>query len=53
MLRYTAVGDPAEVRDYIERFAKKTGADELITVHQAPALAGRLRSVTLLAEAMA
>ena len=27
-------------------------ADELITVHQAPDLEGRLRSVTLLAEAM-
>jgi luciferase family oxidoreductase group 1 len=52
MLRYAAVGDPAEVRDYLERFVKKTGADELITVHQAPDLEGRLRSVTLLAEAM-
>jgi luciferase family oxidoreductase group 1 len=53
MLRYTAAGDPAEVRDYLDRFVKKTGADELITVHQAPTLEGRLRSLTLLAEAMA
>jgi luciferase family oxidoreductase group 1 len=52
MLRYAAVGDPAEVRGYLDSFAKKTGADELITVHQAPDLEGRLRSVTLLAEAM-
>jgi luciferase family oxidoreductase group 1 len=52
MLRYAAVGTPEEVRDYLERFVKKTGADELITVHQAPTLETRLRSVTLLAEAM-
>lgn len=52
MLRYSAVGDPAEVREYLDGFVKKTGADELITVHQAPGLEGRLRSVTLLAEAM-
>ena len=53
MLRYAAVGTPEEVRDYLDRFVKKTGADELITVHQAPTLEARLRSVTLLAEAMA
>ena len=52
MLRYSAVGTPAEVRDYLDTFAGKTGADELITVHQAPSLEGRLRSVELLAEAM-
>ena len=45
MLRYAAISDPAQVRDYLDQFVKKTGADELITVHQAPALAGRLRSV--------
>ena len=43
---------PAEVRDYLDGFVAKTGADELIVVHQAPSLAARLRSVTLLAEAM-
>jgi luciferase family oxidoreductase group 1 len=53
MLRYAAVGTPQEVRDYVDRFVKQTGADEVITVHQAPSLDGRLRSVTLLAEAMA
>jgi luciferase family oxidoreductase group 1 len=52
MLRYAAVGTPAEVRDYLDTFAAKTGADELITVHQAPSLEGRLRSVSLLAQAM-
>ncbi len=53
MLRYAAVGSPAEVREYLDTFVAKTGADELITVHQAPSLEGRLRSVTLLAQAMA
>jgi luciferase family oxidoreductase group 1 len=52
MLRYAAVGTPREVSDYLDGFAKQTGADELITVHHSPSLAGRLRSVTLLAEAM-
>jgi luciferase family oxidoreductase group 1 len=53
MLRYAAVGTPPEVSDYLDGFVKQTGADELITVHQSPSLEGRLRSVTLLAEAMA
>jgi alkanesulfonate monooxygenase SsuD/methylene tetrahydromethanopterin reductase-like flavin-dependent oxidoreductase (luciferase family) len=52
MLRYAAVGTPAEVSDYLEDFRKQTEADEFITVHQSPNLDGRLRSITLLAEAM-
>ena len=52
MLTYAAVGTPGEVSDYLDGFRKETEADELITVHQAPTLEGRLRSVTLLAEAM-
>jgi len=52
MLKYSAVGTQAEVRDYLNTFADKTGADELITVHQASSLEGRLRSVELLAKAM-
>ena len=52
MLRYAAVGTPGEVSDYLDGFRKQTEADELITVHQSPALEGRLRSITLLAEAM-
>jgi len=51
MARYAAVGTPAEVRDYLDRFAKEADADELITVHQASSVADRLRSVELLAEA--
>jgi luciferase family oxidoreductase group 1 len=42
----------AEVSDYLDDFIKHTEADELIVVHQAPNIEGRLRSVTLLAEAM-
>ncbi len=53
MLTYAAVGTPAEVRDYLENFAKVADADELIVAHQAPTTEGRLRSVTLTAEAMA
>jgi luciferase family oxidoreductase group 1 len=52
MLSYSAVGTPREVGDYLDGFLGKTGADELIVAHQAPALEDRLRSVTLLAEAM-
>ena len=52
MLTYSAVGTPREVSDYLDGFQRKTGADELIVVHQAPGIEDRLRSVTLLAEAM-
>ena len=52
MLRYAAVGTPGEVGDYLDDFRKQTEADEFITVHQADPLDGRLRSVTLLAEAV-
>jgi luciferase family oxidoreductase group 1 len=46
------VGTPGEVREYLDGFVRLTGADELIVVHQAPGIEARLRSVTLLAEAM-
>jgi luciferase family oxidoreductase group 1 len=52
MLTYAAVGTRAEVRDYLEGFVKQADADELIVAHQSPTTEGRLRSVTLLAEAM-
>ena len=52
MLTYAAVGTPAQVGDYLDGFIRQTGADELIVAHQVPAIEGRLRSVTLLAEAM-
>jgi luciferase family oxidoreductase group 1 len=52
MLTYSAVGTPAQVSDYLDGFIRQTEADELIVAHQAPNIEGRLRSVTLLAEAM-
>jgi luciferase family oxidoreductase group 1 len=52
MLTYSAVGTPAEVSDYLDGFIGRTEADELIVAHQALSIEDRLRSVTLLAEAM-
>ena len=52
MMTYTAAGTLREVGEYLDDFLGLTGADELITVHQAPTIEGRLRSVTLLAEAV-
>ncbi|CCG01862.1 LLM class flavin-dependent oxidoreductase [Blastococcus saxobsidens] len=53
MLTHTAVGAPAEVREHLEGFVQVADADELIVAHQSGSLEGRLRSVQLLAEAMA
>jgi luciferase family oxidoreductase group 1 len=52
MLTYTAAGTPSEVSEYLDDFLRFTGADELITVHQASSIEGRLRSVRLLAQAV-
>jgi alkanesulfonate monooxygenase SsuD/methylene tetrahydromethanopterin reductase-like flavin-dependent oxidoreductase (luciferase family) len=52
MLTYTAAGTPREVSSQLDEFAVLTGADELITVHQSTTMEGRMRSVTLLAEAV-
>jgi luciferase family oxidoreductase group 1 len=52
MFTYAAVGTAHEVADYLEGFRKQADADELIVAHQAPTTEGRLRSVTLTAEAM-
>jgi luciferase family oxidoreductase group 1 len=46
---YSAIGTPAEVRAYVEDFARHSGADELITVHPSPDIERRLRSVEWLA----
>jgi luciferase family oxidoreductase group 1 len=53
MTRYTAVGTPDEVRDYLEDFAATSQADELITAHHAQSVPDRLRSVELTGAAMA
>lgn len=52
MAKYSAVGTPVEVGEYIEAFAKHADADELMVVHQSPSTEARLRSVELLAEAV-
>jgi luciferase family oxidoreductase group 1 len=49
MGKYTAVGSESDVKAYVEAFAGRIEADEIITVHPAPTLKGRLRSVELLA----
>jgi len=51
MMRYSAVGAPEQVAAYLEAFTEHADADELIVAHQAPSVAGRLRSTQLLAEA--
>ena len=49
---YSAVGNPAEVGEYVHRFAKQAQADELIVAHQLLSIEARLRSVELLAESV-
>jgi luciferase family oxidoreductase group 1 len=51
-LRCTVVGDPGTVRDGVERFAASTGADELMVTAQIFDHDARVRSYTLLAQAM-
>ncbi|MEV4837700.1 LLM class flavin-dependent oxidoreductase [Nonomuraea sp. NPDC049486] len=50
MTKYSAVGTPGEVKEYLGRFAEHVGADELITVSAAPDREAWLRSFELLAE---
>jgi luciferase family oxidoreductase group 1 len=52
MLTHTAVGTRGEVGEYLEGFREFADADELIVAHQAPTTEARLRSVTLVAEAL-
>jgi luciferase family oxidoreductase group 1 len=52
MMRYSAVGTPAEVRAYLEEFAAEARADELIIAHQSQDIESRLRSVELTADVM-
>jgi luciferase family oxidoreductase group 1 len=50
MMRYSAVGTPAEVKEYLDGFAQHADADELIVAHQSPSIEARLRSAALLAD---
>ncbi|MFI7708294.1 LLM class flavin-dependent oxidoreductase [Nonomuraea sp. NPDC049480] len=51
MTKYSAVGDPGEVKEYVDRFAEHAQADELIVVFSAPDRKVWLRSAELLARA--
>ena len=52
MTHYSAVGRPADVREYLEQFAKHADADELIVALQSTVSERRLRSAELLAAEM-
>lgn len=52
MMRYTAVGTPADVRAFLDDLATTTQADELIVAHASQGIDDRLRSVELTAGAM-
>ncbi|WP_280364513.1 LLM class flavin-dependent oxidoreductase [Nocardia wallacei] len=47
MTRYTAVGTPAEVHEFLGEFAASIQADELILAHGATGIDDRVRSVEL------
>ncbi|MET7461059.1 LLM class flavin-dependent oxidoreductase [Nonomuraea sp. NPDC005501] len=51
MTTYSAVGNPAEVEEYLAGFARLAQADELIVVSAAPDRKAWLRSLELLADA--
>jgi len=51
MMQYTAVGDGAAVTRYLDDFAARIEADELIVTLSSPTLDDRLRAATILAEA--
>ncbi|QBJ95311.1 LLM class flavin-dependent oxidoreductase [Rhodococcus sp. ABRD24] len=50
MVRYSAVGTPTVVRDYLDRFAGQTGADELMVVSSATERTAWMRSLELVAD---
>lgn len=52
MMKHTAVGSPASVREQLDAFTVFADADELMVCHQSPTIEGRLRSIELTAEAM-
>ncbi|HEY1692524.1 MAG TPA: LLM class flavin-dependent oxidoreductase [Polyangiaceae bacterium] len=51
MTKYAAIGEEGEVKLYLEQFAALARADEIMTVHPAPTVEARLRSVEILARA--
>lgn len=51
MMKYSAVGTPDAVLEYLDGFTTHADADELIVAHQSTGIQKRLRSVELLAQA--
>jgi len=49
MMQYTAVGEPNAVKRYLDDFARRSCADELMVTLMSPTLENRLRSATLIA----
>jgi luciferase family oxidoreductase group 1 len=50
MMHYSAVGSPQVVKAYLDEFAVRCQADELVTAHASASIEQRLRSVDLLAD---
>ncbi|MGH3425815.1 MAG: LLM class flavin-dependent oxidoreductase [Nocardioidaceae bacterium] len=50
MSKYSAVGTPPDVKEYLDGFVPHAGADELIVVSPAPSTSAWLRSFELLAD---
>jgi luciferase family oxidoreductase group 1 len=49
MMQYTAVGEPHAVKQYLDDFARRSSADELMITLMSPTLEDRLRSAALVA----
>ena len=50
MMEYTAVGDPPAVQQYLDDFARRTAADELIITLMSPTLEERLKATAIVAD---
>ena len=50
MMTYTAAGDPAAVKGYLDDFVEHAGADELIVTLTSPGIENRVHAANLLAE---
>lgn len=50
MLKYSAVGTPETVREYLNQFRERVQADELIITNMAPELSARRRTLELLGQ---
>jgi alkanesulfonate monooxygenase SsuD/methylene tetrahydromethanopterin reductase-like flavin-dependent oxidoreductase (luciferase family) len=51
MMKYTAVGTPEDVQQYLEDFARRADADELMVVFQGSTIDVRMHALELVAKA--